>query len=460
MVKQLGPPTAWDWVCFEAVGKLFSKALAAERVRLQTEVLPRMKASGCELKNPNSWGRAVLLCNSHGGSGVCKREFQGYRKPYCETDQMAADQSLGEKMAPLLGKRCTFGGRLISCTRSWKRDLCQQMLDGTLSQHEAKSTLQCVYNEKAGFKKARKQAGDILNALNQIPGQMILSNNCTRTWDDLALQCENPKALYELPERMPGVSLPTCLPDPNRDGSDVICYAGLYAIDLPDRKITLPSREKKIVIPGIGHASDRATGFGRSKVQRDGLPSRPAKLASGGASGFAKGTASRIKPKPGLPNQLVKNGPDLVARDSVGGAHQRSAWGRTITVAQAPSGCRVDILYGVKNQGTEKSPGFSIEWTSRGGRRPLFSHQFAGLNAGSHHSLKSSLQLKSGMNILSLNIDPRNMVQESKENNNRYGLNIRINGNCDSQPSTGTKGRRPSSKPDNNLAPRRFQLTK
>ncbi len=368
MVKKLGPPTAWDWVCFEAVGKLFSKALAAERVRLQIEVLPRMKASGCELKNPNSWGRAVLRCNSHGGRGVCEREFQGYRKPYCETDQMAADQSLGEKMAPLLGKRCTFGGRLISCTRSWKRDLCQQILDGTLSQHQAQSSLQCVYNEKAGFKKARKQAGDILNALNQIPGQMILSNNCTRTWDDLALQCEDSKVLYELPERMPGVSLPTCLPDPNRDGSDVICYAGLYAIDLSDKKITLPSREKKIVIPGTGSASNRATGFGRSKVQRDGLPSRQpdtAKPAPGGATGFAGSTASRIKPKRGLQSKVMKNGPDLLAWNSVGAANQRTAWGRTVTVAQAPAGCRVDVLYGVKNQGTDKSPGFSVEWTAK-----------------------------------------------------------------------------------------------
>jgi hypothetical protein len=118
------------------------------------------------------------------------------------------------------------------------------MLNGTLSHHQADSVLQCIFNEEVSFKKARKQAGDILNALNKIPDQIILGNNCTRTRDDLALQCENPEVLYELPTRMPGVSLPICAADPNHDGSDSICYAGMYIIDPSEKKITIPIKVK------------------------------------------------------------------------------------------------------------------------------------------------------------------------------------------------------------------------
>jgi len=254
MVKKLGPPTAWDWACFEAVGRRFAHALADERVRLQLHVVPPMQAAGCVLKNPQGWGSLVFRCERFSGFARCADHFVAYRKPHCEIDRQTATESLGQELARQLGKRCSFGGRLVACTRPWKQRQCEQMASDVLSHYKIppeQGSLPCAYVEQAGYKKALAAAKQYLEAFNRPPasatpfslksGQLrkqaapsVSLLNCRSGWDPLALQCDDPTRLGSDAREMLA-DLPDCAQDPNLDGSDGVCFQGPRPLVMPRR---------------------------------------------------------------------------------------------------------------------------------------------------------------------------------------------------------------------------------
>ena len=458
---EMAPDSLRDWGCYQAAGLKFAKALTTEKLRLILNVKPKLTAASCTLAQSADSKSVVYKCGNFDAYVTCKEYFKDYRYEHCRIDKVAADISLGKKLAAILGKRCTFvetskegyHDPKVICTREWKHQQCDQLLqqqlqNPALADHPfTQATVKCTFLLEPSYKQGKEKAEAIIQALNAPhapPGdsgggvvntntagistsgvlmqekktlnvekapsmreklvQAMIQDNCRATWDPLALHCKNPKVLQELPDRLPGTVLPKCAADPAKDGADAPCYAGAYAYSPPNQGVVITQPE----------LSGGAPGAKKSPVVIGGIA-----------------TAELIEKKFAVPEL-----PELVATADFTMSGQRARWGGSLTL-QAGSlkpvfggGCRVDVDYTVENRGAALSPAAARDQWTVTGRKPDVLGTVGRIPPGEKRRQQVTLRLYPGTNQVTLKIDPENKIPEISESNNIHQISVMLAGTC------------------------------
>jgi hypothetical protein len=457
---QLAPESVRDWACYHAAGLLYAKALTTEKLRLSITVKSKLSGVGCGVERSGNHNSLVFKCDNFAGYVGCMAEFKDSRYSHCRIDKIAADLSLGKQLTAALGaRRCRFAENSkegyhdprVVCSREWKQQQCAQLLhqqlkNPVLAKHPfTQSTVKCEYVEQPAYKQAKATAQQILDVLNgdaapaqsagsgsdqltvhdryrprlaqDKPATMVAApsmrerliaaealNNCTATWDPLALKCKYPAVLDSLAARMPGVTLPDCAPDPGKHGADSVCYAGIRAI----------------APPGEGDS-----------VRQPQTPIAP----SGGTAGAADADGStgrriqpqRIKP-PEQPDLQVAGTPKVAGRP-VQWEGQLELDATALRLATG-SGCAVAIDYQVANHGSAMSPAAAQDRWIVQGRQPDARASVQRIPPGEVRAQQVLLTLYPGENRIILMLDPDSRIAESDESNNSASLRVRLRGNC------------------------------
>lgn len=430
-------PNAWNWVCWNAVGRSFANDLQLERLRLAITVIANMKKLSCEPKAPGAGTGLVFQCSSLGGYQSCQQTFDGYRYKHCRTSQLVVDAALGSKLVGMLGKRCTFlatskegyNDPRVVCTRPWKHAECEQLLaqekQSPMDSMVSTSPLYCKYYETSEFKQAREKAEAILAALNAPPttevasaegasssGQLQLAikptaklamrakrlvdniKNCSAGWDPLVLRCLNPSVLSSLATSMPGITLFQCSSDPRKDGADVPCYDGAEAPSVP--------------------VSGQSINIQKAKSARD------VTLASHA---------------------------DQVAKETFILAGQLVHWGTSVTLDAGQllhnglGACLAEAEYVVENRGAAMSPAASRDQWTVAGRSPDVMGSVGRIPPSDTRQQTVTLALYPGVNQVTLTLDPENKIQEEDEGNNVNHITVQLDGDCRAGSGRGSLGR-------------------
>lgn len=497
---QFVPDSLRDWAIYQSAGVIYAKALAVEKLRLKIAVNPKLIAAGCAAQASPSGRSLVFRCGNFDGYVACRDSFAGYRYSHCSIDQVAADTTLGQKLAQLLGsKRCTFLAESkegyhdprVVCTRPWKQAQCNQLLAQSVQDPQLQgqpfmqNTVRCDYYPEPAFVQGREKANAIATALNapatsepdpapasesaarqrralqlkakrpevKRANHAVANNlvfiNCAPTWDPLALHCTDPEVLFELPQRLPGTTLPPCAADPAKDGADAPCYSGAYPIRLPPKRRTVIDKPgRKLTLPGHdGNAP--APGLGGMRPSKKAAPSRQMRPSEAARSpGAAKLTA------PAKPDQAVAAWATL--------AGQRARWGGVVSLPgrhlrSVGGSCQAKLVYGVENRGTAMNPAAShaaVTVTGRRGTVRVFTGRIA---PGQTRTAVASVTLRSGQNRLTLVLDHEGRVDELDEGNNRAVLTVNVEGGCGTsrQPAARTTSPAPAMR---NAPPTRLHL--
>jgi hypothetical protein len=414
-------------VCWNAVGRSFANDLVIERLRLAIPVTNSLKGVGCL---PDSGTSLAFQCDNVLGYQTCRQTFDGYRYTRCRANSIVSNTALGEQLAAQLGRRCNFlatskegyNDPRVVCTRPWKQTECQQRLAQAKADPQqpqwANSIMKCNFADLNDYQQARQRATAILAALNGpapsetqaeppassgstgLAGRLTQAErsvqastaanlaaniqNCTATWDPLALRCLSPAVLASLPERLPGATLYRCAPDPRKDGADVPCYNGEAAANPPAASVS--------------------------------------NLA------IATNTIRDLR---------VKALPDLVAVPQFQLAGQSVTWGGTATLdagtlrrtALGPS-CLASVTYGVENRGKAMSAAAARDRWQVAGRSPDVFGEVGRIAAGATRQQTLTLTLHPGVNQVSLTVDPEGRIEEEDEGNNSTSVKVTLTGQC------------------------------
>jgi hypothetical protein len=145
----------------------------------------------------------------------------------------------------------------------------------------------------------------------------------------------------------------------------------------------------------------------------------------------------------------MQGGVDLVPVGSLTIAGRKADWSGAVSLeakdAQRAEGgvCTFSIEYAVRNGGNAASGTFGSTLSiSTGGASVEAS--WPGLAAGAQSGRTDSLDLKPGLNLLTLVVDRSGQVKESNEANNQVGLSVSVSGTCavpapPSVPGSGVK---------------------
>ncbi len=251
---KMSPPSAVEWVCFRAVGKLFSAVAVNERKRLQTNVIPKLAKNKCM---QTTKGTALSFdCQSYDGFAACLGESdKDYRtNKYCQLNRPASAKALGQNFVAVLGvKRCRYlekdpkkpGGfdPQVACTRPWKTKTCEALLDGFPRHHllpADRVETRCAYYEKPNFVSGKKTAKKFVLALNGKPTESkstaSQTNPCFQIWDPLGISCVGKMAVPSVPG-YGRVKFNACPQDPDRNGADEVCYVPDRTVKQSDQKV-------------------------------------------------------------------------------------------------------------------------------------------------------------------------------------------------------------------------------
>ena len=74
----LTPPSFWNWVCYQSVGKQLAAALVAEKQRLDQQVKPKIQLAGCQAQKASA-ASLYFKCGTYAAYGSCQQAFNGYR---------------------------------------------------------------------------------------------------------------------------------------------------------------------------------------------------------------------------------------------------------------------------------------------------------------------------------------------------------------------------------------------
>lgn len=251
--KQVPSPTAWAQVCQAPADKFAIEYAAAQKA--VNDAVKKIEALGCKKEQKTVSAAPKLVCTTYEGFGACQNAYSG--KLPCSLDKNPADTAMADKILAQLGtKRCSIKDEVkilpcpkkdgttgtcqspeknILCSRPWKVDLCKSLLQKMAGKNLVATTVKCKAEPvgMAAFVVLSKQAGDILFKLNggvgskSAPGttqgvggtwKPASSKNCKASWDPLSIHCSQPG----LPAQHQ-ISLPSCMPDPNKDGADAPC---------------------------------------------------------------------------------------------------------------------------------------------------------------------------------------------------------------------------------------------
>lgn len=417
VAKQMPSPTAWSSACTQVVNR-FAGMYYEERVAIGLK-LKKLAGAGCV--QPKNWpaNKGIMLeCSNYAGFQQCNASF-GLQfivapgKSTCNVDQKLADEKLAKTLVAQLGaKRCertkAGNGQVIACARPWKHDQCKTLLAAAKQGIPLTTAVgvQCQSKDQLksepAFSVVSKQAQDILNTLNGVKkmgGGLVMvppMKACKHGLDPLTISCPgNPKALGEM-----GVKLPTCPPDPNKDGADVPCYTGPYSAGG-----TPPMVKAGAPLPGtapMGKTTDV-----------------PASRRSTPVAGIAT---------------ITRGLPDLVstATFTIGGRLAMPGGSVRLDAAQAQQRgdglCTFVIQHGVRNTGTAPAPAYTTEW--QGTARGSVTQHRPALVAGGSAAFTDTVALRPGQSALMLRIDSAHTVPESNERNNDFRLTIQLSGDC------------------------------
>jgi hypothetical protein len=148
--------------------------------------------------------------------------------------------------------------------------------------------------------------------------------------------------------------------------------------------------------------------------------------------GKISGGAQNIASRQGTSSHL----PDINSLNTVTVGGKSAAWGGSIAlnakdVQSAKAGvCTFRIQYTLRNGGLAPTGAFSSTLTNSAvpgcPQKPVSS-----ISPGSSAIQDDLINLKSGSNILTLTLDPPNLVKESDENNNQFRLIVNVQGACE-----------------------------
>ncbi|MBK8066293.1 MAG: hypothetical protein IPK27_01305 [Rhodanobacteraceae bacterium] len=250
---QTPEPSAHEVIC-KSVGDSFENALHQHAMQVEKVRMQLLQGGHCV--QPAGWdpGDGVqFVCSNFRAHQKCLAiAAAAHPKKRCTFDRSKSDTRLAGQIIDALGGRARCVRETptrLACTRPWKQPECRALLAAARRQAEyADTPMQCVYTETAEFTAAKARAGEILAALNkpmagggrlrvQPPLAAALAN-CQTGFDPLAIHCADSGRYAELPQRLPGASLPICLPDPQRNGADQPCWDG--PLTLPDRPTPIP----------------------------------------------------------------------------------------------------------------------------------------------------------------------------------------------------------------------------
>jgi hypothetical protein len=126
----------------------------------------------------------------------------------------------------------------------------------------------------------------------------------------------------------------------------------------------------------------------------------------------------------------IKSGP----RVTVAGKYP-VAWGQAVTISDADARrvlngvCEVAVLHDTLNSGSAATGSFGRRWVNLQNPAPV-TDSYPPIPAGGSARRTDTLQLKPGVNRLTLTLDYLNQVPEGNDANNSYQLTVTVNGNC------------------------------
>jgi hypothetical protein len=235
--------TAISWACTR-VGQLLADALQQQKARIDS-VGGKLTALGCAKSTPLPAVR--YSCPTYDSfrkcSAIYPSDSTSVSDNLCWIQRHTADPLLAKEVVAELGsKRCGVTPQSVNvqCTRPWKKTMCESLVAALSEGPPGKSGVTCFERMDSSFVAARQQAQSIIKSMNTKPGGMGAVDPATGTtqgqvpitqaycatapkgaWDPLRIACKDESATKEL-----AATLPTCLPDANKDGADAPCYDG------------------------------------------------------------------------------------------------------------------------------------------------------------------------------------------------------------------------------------------
>ncbi len=282
-VDKANMSTARGWACLQ-VGDLLAEALLAQKAILKA-VLPKMTALGCT-KASNA-AAPYIYCQSYEKFKACRALYDGGESAegnICQINQLAADPALAKAIAVKLGtKRChatphSTSYSNVECERPWKQAQCKSLLDSLSSGAFKKPTISCLLKHDRAFAAGKRDASEIVKNLSATSSGMgtvdpasgatsglaiYTPGECSRSaddeWDPLRIHCKAEAAKKKL-----AAMLPTCDPDPQKDGADKPCYDGPLTLDAPVSQhaaASLPPQASPIIDVEIDYFDRSGSGW-------------------------------------------------------------------------------------------------------------------------------------------------------------------------------------------------------
>ncbi len=250
--EDLQPASLATWVCYEGAAKGLLAALQSEEKRLAA-IRSGLNSLGCP-SIPAT--RFEFECQSHISFAICiNQSYRDYGKNrYCRAHKENTAKSMGISLINALGeKRCQyipfskgnygdFDPR-VQCTRPWKQQTCNALLTKFRAAFEVPSSrirMRCSYQPDPNFVAEQERAEEVLAALNggatenvrgrgrQALQEFTNPSRCNSLWDPLAINCPYRTSLPELPSDIVSPPIGPCRADPNKNGSDAVCYQTLF----------------------------------------------------------------------------------------------------------------------------------------------------------------------------------------------------------------------------------------
>lgn len=252
--------TAAGWACLEA-GRLLAEALFAEKGKIDS-LEPKVTALGCKKPVAPTGGPGIhFTCETYEAFQACEALYAGgksQQQSLCWINYYSAEPALAKAVVDELGaKRCRTVDKPypsglqylldVQCNRPWKRTACESLVAALSEGAHRPSDVACLLKGDRMFIAGKTKAAAIVKDLNvasagmgSVDPQTGVSSglavstqaNCTRAaddeWDPLRIRCEADAANQEL-----AAALPTCGPDPGKEGADAPCYDGPLTLAAP-----------------------------------------------------------------------------------------------------------------------------------------------------------------------------------------------------------------------------------
>ncbi|MDH5500000.1 MAG: hypothetical protein OEY72_02740, partial [Gammaproteobacteria bacterium] len=372
-VADIAPKSLTNWICFKGAAQQFFQAQVEEEKRL-TKIKEGLNSLGC----PSVPGTSFSFnCQSHISFSICvNQSYKDYGKNrYCKADRDKTAQSLGASLVDVLGDtRCryvplskgTFGDfdPRVQCSRPWKEQTCNALLDTFRAKFEVPSSriqMRCAYNPDKEFLEQEARAKQILAVLNGGPtaelspdtGHRSLppafdSKFCKTLWDPLAINCPHQTKMPTLTGDLAMPAIESCPPDPNKNGANNVCYQTVFTAADSNKEI-YENQTLSPVNPPPQNLPPPAAGPART-ASPGGQPV-PSPVANAGQASALPGSVAQSVPSMTTMSGPVPGQPDPNTAPARTAAPAIRALNSQQGAAEAPPNpCRMAVSYYVPQQ--------------------------------------------------------------------------------------------------------------